>query len=138
MVEEFKTFASHGNVVDLAVGVIIGAIVASAVQDVLMPIIGAATGGLDFSNYYIPLSSKVQAGTACVQAKQHGAVIGCGQFITVAINLLIVAFVMFMVIRAMNGLRTKSEAKPETVADAPADVKILGEIRYILAVRTPA
>ena len=139
MLEEFKKFALRGNVVDLAVGVIIGAafgaIVTSAVQDVFMPMIGAITGGLDFSNYYLPLSSKVQAGAAYADAKKQGAVIGYGQFITVAINFMIVAFVLFLVIRAMNKLVTKEEAKPEAVAEVPADVKILGEIRDLLATR---
>ncbi|WP_375462324.1 large conductance mechanosensitive channel protein MscL [uncultured Methylobacterium sp.] len=142
MFEEFKTFALRGNVVDLAVGVIIGAafgaIVTSAVQDVFMPIIGAVTGGLDFSNYYIALSSKVQAGAAYAEAKKQGAVVGYGQFITVAINFMIVAFVLFMVIRAMNKLQTKEDAKPEAVAEVPAEVKILGEIRDILATRPTA
>ncbi|MBX9932191.1 MAG: large conductance mechanosensitive channel protein MscL [Methylobacterium sp.] len=139
MIEEFKKFALRGNVVDLAVGVIIGAafgaIVTSAVQDVFMPIIGAVTGGLDFSNYYISLSSSVQQGAAYVDAKKQGAVIGYGQFITVAINFMIVAFVLFLVIRAMNRLQVKEEAKPPTVAEVPADVKLLGEIRDILAMR---
>ena len=139
MLDEFKKFALRGNVVDLAVGVIIGAafgaIVTSAVQDVFMPMIGAITGGLDFSNYYLPLSSKVQAGAAYAEAKKQGAVIGYGQFITVAINFMIVAFVLFLVIRAMNKLVTKEEAKPEAVAEVPADVKILGEIRDLLATR---
>ncbi|GJD46430.1 Large-conductance mechanosensitive channel [Methylobacterium cerastii] len=139
MLEEFKKFALRGNVVDLAVGVIIGAafgaIVTSAVQDVFMPMIGAITGGLDFSNYYLPLSSKVQAGAAYAEAKKQGAVIGYGQFITVAINFMIVAFVLFLVIRAMNKLQTKEEAKPEAIAEVPADVKILGEIRDLLATR---
>ena len=139
MLEEFKKFALRGNVVDLAVGVIIGAafgaIVTSAVQDVFMPVIGAVTGGLDFSNYYIALSSAVQKGAAYADAKKQGAVIGYGQFITVAINFAIVAFVLFMVIRAMNKLTAKEEEKPEAVAEVPADVKILGEIRDILAAK---
>ena len=108
MFEEFKKFALRGNVVDLAVGVIIGAafgaIVTSLVSDIIMPIIGAVTGGLDFSNYYLPLSSKVQAGMAYVDAKKAGAALGYGNFITVAINFIIVAFVLFLVIRAMNTL----------------------------------
>ena len=140
MLEEFKKFALRGNVVDLAVGVIIGAafgaIVTSAVQDVFMPIIGAATGGLDFSNYYVPLSSKVQGGLAYADAKKQGAVIGYGQFITVSLNFIIVAFVLFMAIRAMNKLQHAEDAKPEAVAEVPADVKLLAEIRDILA-RTP-
>ncbi|MDB5647561.1 large conductance mechanosensitive channel protein MscL [Methylobacterium sp.] len=139
MLEEFKKFALRGNVVDLAVGVIIGAafgaIVTSAVQDVFMPMIGAITGGLDFSNYYLALSSSVQKGAAYADAKKQGAVIGYGQFITVAINFMIVAFVLFLVIRAMNRLVSKEETKPEAVAEIPADVKLLAEIRDILATK---
>ncbi len=139
MIEEFKKFALRGNVVDLAVGVIIGAafgaIVTSAVQDLFMPAIGAITGGLDFSNYYLPLSSKVQTGLAYAEAKKQGAVLGYGQFITVSLNFLIVAFVLFLVIRAMNRLQHAEEKKPETVAEVPADVKLLGEIRDILATK---
>lgn len=135
MLEEFKKFALRGNVVDLAVGVIIGAafgaIVTSAVQDLFMPVIGAITGGLDFSNYYLPLSSKVQTGMAYAEAKKQGAVLGYGQFVTVALNFMIVAFVLFMVIRAMNKLQKAEEKTPET----PADVKLLGEIRDILAAK---
>lgn len=137
MLEEFKKFALRGNVVDLAVGVIIGAafgaIVTSAVQDLFMPAIGAITGGLDFSNYYLPLSSKVQTGLAYSEAKKQGAVLGYGQFLTVSLNFIIVAFVLFMVIRAMNKLQHAEEKKPEAVAEVPADVKLLGEIRDILA-----
>src|SRR6516165_5417932 len=107
MLEEFKKFALRGNVVDLAIGVIIGAafggIVNSLVSDILMPVIGAVTGGLDFSNYYIPLSSKVTA-DSLVEAKKQGAVLAWGNFLTLVINFLIVAFVLFLVIRLMNQL----------------------------------
>ena len=100
MLEEFKKFVLRGNVVDLAVGVVIGvafgAIVASLVGDIIMPIVGAVTGGLDFSNYYLSLSSKVQQGAAYADAKKQGAVIGYGQFLTVAVNFLIVAAVLFL------------------------------------------
>ncbi len=141
MLEEFKKFALRGNVVDLAVGVIIGAafgaIVNSLVQDVIMPIIGAVTGGLDFSNYYIPLSSKVQTGLAYADAKKQGAVVGYGQFLTLAVNFTIVAFVLFLVIRAMNTLKSKEEAKPAPV-EVPPDVKLLTEIRDLLAKRPAA
>jgi large conductance mechanosensitive channel len=139
MLEEFKTFALRGNVVDLAVGVIIGAafgaIVNSAVQDLFMPVIGAVTGGLDFSNYYIPLSSKVQTGLAYADARKQGAVLGYGQFLTLTLNFLIVAFVLFLVIRAMNKLQNAQAAQPEKAAEVPADVKLLSEIRDILAER---
>lgn len=135
MLDEFKKFALRGNVVDLAIGVIIGAafgaIVTSLVGDVIMPIIGAVTGGLDFSNYYIPLSSEVKSGLAYEDAKKAGAVLGYGKFLTVALNFAIVAFVLFMVIRAMNRLKRAEDAKVETPAapEIPADVKLLAEIR---------
>ena len=139
MLEEFKKFALRGNVVDLAVGVIIGAafgaIVTSAVQDLFMPVIGAITGGLDFSNYYLPLSSKVQTGLAYAEAKKQGAVLGYGQFLTVALNFVIVAFVLFLVIRAMNQLQRAAAKKPAPVAELPAHVRILGESSDILATR---
>jgi large conductance mechanosensitive channel len=134
MLEELKKFALRGNVVDLAVGVIIGAafgaIGMSIVADVIMPVIGAITGGLDFSNYYLPLSSKVQSGVSYADAKKAGAVLGYGQFIIVALNFIIVAFVLFLVIRAMNQLMRK-EAKTDVAkpVELPADVKLLAEIR---------
>ena len=136
---EFKKFALRGNVVDLAVAVIIGvafgAIVTSVVQDIFMPIIGAATGGLDFSNYYLPLSSKVQTGLSYADAKKQGAVLGYGQFITAAINFLIIAFVLFVVIQGINRLKRKQDAQlaaEPAVTEIPADVKLLAEIRDIL------
>jgi large conductance mechanosensitive channel len=141
MLEEFKKFVMRGNVVDLAVGVVIGAafgaIVTSLVQDVIMPIVGAITGGLDFSNYYVPLSSKVQSGLAYVDAKKQGAVLGYGQFLTVAFNFVIVAFVLFIVIRAMNRLKRQQDAKVDVpkAPEIPADVKLLSEIRDLLAAR---
>jgi large conductance mechanosensitive channel len=135
MLEEFKKFALRGNVVDLAVGVIIGAafgaIVTSLVSDIIMPIIGATPGGLDFSNYYLPLSSKVQAGLAYADAKKEGAVLGYGNFITVAINFLIIAFVLFLVIRAINMMvsRNKKEQAAEQPPPPPAEVALLTDIR---------
>ena len=138
MLEEFKKFALRGNVVDLAVGVIIGAafgsIVSSLVADIIMPIVGAITpGGLDFSNYFVALSGKVDA-TSYAEAKKQGAVLGYGQFLTVTLNFLIVAFVLFLVIRAMVQLQRKEEAKPKP-PETPADVKLLTEIRDLLAKR---
>jgi large conductance mechanosensitive channel len=139
MLEEFKKFALRGNVVDLAVGVIIGAafgtIVASLVGDVIMPVVGAATGGLDFSNYFIPLSKNVTA-TSYIDAKKQGAVLGYGQFLTVTINFLIIAFVLFLAIRGINKLKKQEEDKPKA-PEIPADVKLLTEIRDLLA-RRPA
>jgi large conductance mechanosensitive channel len=135
MLDEFKKFALRGNVVDLAVGVVIGAafgaIVASLVADIIMPIVGAVTGGLDFSNYYMPLSSKVQSGLAYADAKKQGAVIGYGQFLTIALNFAIVAFVLFLIIRAMNKMKRAEDAKVDVpkAPETPADVKLLAEIR---------
>ena len=139
MLDEFKKFAMRGNVVDLAVGVIIGAafgaIVTSLVQDIITPIIGAITGGLDFSNYYLALSSAVQPGAAYEDAKKAGAVIGYGKFLTVALNFLIVAWVLFLVIRAMNRLKRQEDARLDVpkAPEIPADVKLLSEIRDLLA-----
>jgi large conductance mechanosensitive channel len=138
MLEEFKRFVLRGNVVDLAVGVVIGvafgAIVASLVGDVIMPIVGAITGGLDFSNYYLSLSSKVQQGVAYADAKKQGAVVGYGQFLTVAVNFLIVAAVLFLVIKAMNQLKRQEAAAPQA-PEPPPDIKLLTEIRDLLATR---
>ena len=115
MLEEFKKFALRDNVDDLAVGVIIGAafsgIVNSLVGDMIMPVIGAITGGIDFSNYYVPLSSKVTADTL-IEAKKQGAVLAWGNFLTVTINFIIIAFVLFLAIRALNQLVRKQEEKP--------------------------
>lgn len=139
MLDEFKKFALRGNVVDLAIGVVIGAafgaIVASLVADIIMPIIGAITGGLDFSNYYLALSSKVQSGLPYADAKKQGAVLGYGNFLTVALNFIIVASVLFAVIRAMNKLKRKQDEKVDVpkAPEIPADVKLLSEIRDILA-----
>ena len=139
MLDEFKKFAMRGNVVDLAVGVIIGvafgAIVTSIVEDIIMPIVGAVTGGLDFSNYYLPLSSTVQEGASYDDAKKQGAVIGYGKFLTVALNFLIVAWVLFFVIKAMNRLNRQEDAKADVpqAPEIPADVKLLSEIRDLLA-----
>jgi len=135
MLKEFREFAMKGNVVDLAVGVIIGAafgsIVTSLVGDVIMPIIGAVTGGLDFSNHFIPLSKAVTA-TNLVDAKKQGAVLAYGSFLTLTINFIIVAFVLFLVIRAMNTLKRKEEAAPAAPPKPSAEVELLTEIRDLL------
>src|SRR5262245_58461961 len=132
MLKEFREFAMKGNVVDLAVGVIIGAafggIVTSLVNDIIMPIIGML-GGLDFSNYFVPLAKNVTA-TNLADAKKQGAVLAYGSFITLIVNFLIVAFVLFLVIRAMNQFKRKEEAAP-----APKLTKqeeLLTEIRDLL------
>lgn len=133
---EFREFALKGNVVDLAVGVVIGAafgtIVSSLVDDLIMPLIGAATGGLDFSNYFLPLSSAVTA-TTLDAAREQGAVFAYGKFITAVIKFAIIAWVLFLVIKGMNTMKRKEEAAPPAVAETPADVKLLSEIRDLLA-----
>src|ERR1700720_2172968 len=110
MLEEFKKFALRGNVVDLAIGVMIGAafgaIVNSLVGDIITPLIGAVTGGLDFSNYFIPLSSKVTA-TSLAEAKKQGAVLAWGNFLTLAINFIIIAFALFLVVKAITKLKAQ-------------------------------
>jgi large conductance mechanosensitive channel len=135
MLEEFKKFALRGNVVDLAVGVIIGAafgaIVASLVGDIIMPVIGAVTGGLDFSNYFIPLSAKVTA-TSLAEAKKQGAVLAYGNFLTVTLNFMIIAFVLFLVIRALGKLVKKEAEKAPPVTKTE---ELLGEIRDLLKAR---
>lgn len=133
MLQEFREFAVRGNVVDLAVGVIIGAafngIVQSIVGDIFLPVIGAVTGGLDFSNYFVGLSSKVSADTL-VEAKKQGAVLAWGNFITVAINFLIVAWVLFLVVKGINRLRRQEAEKP--AAAATRQEVLLAEIRDLL------
>jgi large conductance mechanosensitive channel len=140
MFEEFKKLALRGNVVDLAVGVIIGvafgAIVTSLVNDIIMPLIGAITGGLDFSNYYAALSSKVQPGLSYADAKKQGAVLGWGQFLTVAINFLIIAWVLFLAIKGINKL--KKEEPPVPAPGPTPEVKLLTEIRDLLKNDRPA
>jgi large conductance mechanosensitive channel len=140
VVSEFREFIARGNVIDLAVGVIIGAafgkIVDSIVGDIFMPIIGAITGGLDFTNYFLPLSENVNA-TSLDQAKSQGAVIAWGSFVTVTINFIIIAWILFMVVKAMNRLRRKEDAKAgaDKPVEQPADVKLLAEIRDLLKQR---
>jgi large conductance mechanosensitive channel len=132
MLDEFKKFAMRGNVVDLAVGVIIGAafgaIVTSLVADIVMPVIGAVTGGLDFSNYFLPLSSKVTA-VSLDEAKKQGAVLAWGHFLTLIINFLIIAWALFVVVRGINRLYQPAEAP---AAAPPKDVQLLTEIRDLL------
>jgi len=125
---EFKEFAIKGNVMDLAVGVIIGAafgkIVDSVVNDLIMPLIGKAVGGLDFSNYFIPLAG--QTAPTLAEAKKAGAVFAYGNFITVAINFIILAFIIFLMVKQINRLK---KAAPPVVAATPEDVMLLREIR---------
>jgi large conductance mechanosensitive channel len=135
MLEEFKKFALRGNVVDLAIGVIIGAafgaIVTSLVGDIIMPVIGAVSGGLDFSNYFIPLSSKVTADTL-VEAKKQGAVLAYGSFLTVTLNFIIIAFVLFLAIRSLGKMVKKEAEKAPPVSKQE---QLLAEIRDLLKAR---
>lgn len=133
VMQEFKEFAIKGNVIDLAVGVIIGGafgkIVDSLVADVIMPVVSKIFGGLDFSNYYVGLSGQ-PAGLALAEAKKAGAVFAYGNFITVALNFVILAFVIFMMVKQINRLK-RSEPAPAPAAE-PEDVVLLREIRDAL------
>jgi len=135
MLKEFQEFAMKGNVVDLAVGVIIGAafgaIVNSLVGDIIMPIIGAVTGGLDFSNYFIPLKHGIDAGNLA-DAKKQGAVLAYGNFITLTLNFLIIAAVLFLVVRAMNQLKRRQAAVPAAPPKPSREEELLTEIRDLL------
>ncbi|MFZ0813766.1 MAG: large conductance mechanosensitive channel protein MscL [Bradyrhizobium sp.] len=135
MLKEFRDFAMKGNVVDLAVAVIIGAafgaIVNSLVTDVIMPLIGAITGGLDFSNYFLSLSSKVTAANLA-DAKKQGAVLAWGSFLTLTLNFLIVAFVLFIVSRVMTQFKRKEAAAPAAPPKTTREEELLTEIRDLL------
>lgn len=128
MLQEFKAFAMRGNVVDMAVGIIIGGafgkIVSSFVADVIMPPIGLLLGGVDFSDLAITLKS-AEEGQPAVMLKY-------GIFINTVIDFLIIAFAIFMVIKGMNALKKKEEEKPAAPPEPPADVKLLTEIRDLL------
>ena len=135
MLKEFREFAVRGNVVDLAIGIVIGAafgaIVSSLVGDIIMPIVGAVTGGLDFSNYFTALSSKVTA-DSLVEAKKQGAVLAWGNFLTVAINFLIVALALFLVVKGINSLRRQQAAEPAKPPAPTREEVLLTEIRDAL------
>lgn len=134
MLKEFKEFAMRGNVIDLAVGVVIGVafgkIVDLLVNDIIMPIIGAI-GGLDFSNYFLGLSKAVNA-PSLAEARRQGAVLAYGNFATVVVNFLIVAFVLFLIVRAMNALH---KAKPQAAPPPPKSEVLLEQIRDALVKR---
>lgn len=134
MLSEFKEFAVKGNVMDLAVGVIIGAafakIVDSLVGDIIMPIVGSIVGGLDFSNYFIPLAG--QTATTLAEARKAGAVLAYGNFITITLNFLILAFIVFVMVRQMNRLRHSAPPKAAPPAEPPVppeEIALLREIR---------
>jgi large conductance mechanosensitive channel len=133
MLQEFKEFAMKGNVIDLAVGVIIGAafskIVDSLVQDIIMPPIGKLLGGLDFSNYYLPLNGQ-DAALSLAEAKKLGAVLAYGNFLTILLNFIILAFVIFQMVRLVNKARRANEPAVAAEAAPPAeDIVLLREIR---------
>ncbi|MBL1406709.1 MAG: large conductance mechanosensitive channel protein MscL [Hyphomicrobiales bacterium] len=140
MLNEFKAFIMKGNVMDLAVGVIIGgafgAITKSLIGDVIMPVIGAVFGGLDFSNYFAPLSSAITE-TTLEAAKEQGAVLAYGSFITAVINFVILGFIVFMMVKAVNNLVKKEEVKPTVAPPAPSkDQVLLAEIRDALVAKS--
>jgi large conductance mechanosensitive channel len=135
MMGEFKQFAMKGNVIDLAVGVIIGAafskIVDSLVQDIIMPPIGKLFGGLDFANYYLPLNGQAY-GMALAEAKKGGAVLAYGNFLTVALNFIILAFIIFQMVRMINRLQRPAPVVAAPAPATPEDVLLLREIRDAL------
>ncbi len=132
IISEFKEFAIKGNVMDLAVGVIIGGafgkIVDSLVGDVIMPVVSKLFGGLDFSNYFIPLAG--QSATTLAEARKAGAVLAYGNFLTVTLNFIILAFVIFVMVKQMNRFRKeKPAAPPAPPAPTPEEIVLLREIR---------
>ena len=133
-ISEFKEFATKGNVMDLAIGVIIGGafgkIVDSLVGDIIMPVVGKVVGGLDFSNYFVALSG--QTATTLVEAKKAGAVFAYGSFITVLLNFLILAFIIFLMVKQMNRIKREAPPPPAAPAPTPEDVLLLREIRDAL------
>jgi len=135
MLKEFKTFIMKGNVMDLAVGVIIGGafatIVKSLTGDVIMPIVGAIFGGLDFTGYFTPLSGGITA-TTLDGAREQGAVLAYGSFITATVNFLILGFIIFLMVKAINSLMKQEEEAPSAPAPPPAQEVLLGEIRDLL------
>ena len=134
MLKEFREFALKGNVMDLAIGIIIGVafsgLVNSIVNDIIMPIVGVITGGIDFSNKFIQLAGDPQ--TTLEAARKAGATIAYGNFITLVINFIIIAWILFMIVKGMNRLKREKAVEPAPVA-TPEDVALLREIRDLLA-----
>lgn len=141
MMQEFKTFAIKGNVIDLAVGVIIGGafgkIVDSLVQDIVMPLVGKLFGGLDFSNYYLPLNNQ-DTHLALAEAKKAGAVFAYGSFITILLNFLILAFIIFQMVRLINKAKRAEPQSATPPAPSPEDIVLLREIRDALVKKVDA
>lgn len=140
MLNEFKAFIARGNVMDLAIGIIIGGaftlIVNSLVNDIIMPIVGAIIGSIDFSNFFVPLSGSVTA-TSLADAREQGAVFAYGNFLTVVLNFLILAWIIFLLVKAVNKMRASLEKQKneEPAAPLPVDVQLLTEIRDLLKQR---
>ncbi|MCL6250734.1 large conductance mechanosensitive channel protein MscL [Altererythrobacter sp. KTW20L] len=137
MLSEFKAFIAKGNVLDLAVAVIIGAafgtIVSSLTDDIIMPLVGSLVGDVDFSNLYVVLSGAVPEGTSLAAAREAGAnVLAWGNFISVAINFLILAFVIFLLVRQANKLMAKKEVEEAAAPTGPTEIELLTEIRDAL------
>ncbi|HMN19884.1 MAG TPA: large conductance mechanosensitive channel protein MscL [Ottowia sp.] len=132
MMQEFREFAVKGNAIDLAVGVIIGGafgkIVDSIVGDLIMPIVGKLIGGLDFSSYYIPLAGQA-AGLTLEEAKKSGAVFAYGNFVTILVNFILLAFIIFMMVKQINRLKKEEPAAPPAPEAPPEEVQLLREIR---------
>lgn len=139
MLQEFKKFAMRGNVVDLAVGVIIGAafskIIDSLVNDIIMPVIGRIAGGLDFTNYFIGLTEAASKAPTYDAARKAGAALGYGTFLTVTVNFLIIAWVLFLVIKAINRVSKAEEAAPSAPPPPSREEALLTEIRDLLKAR---
>lgn len=135
MINEFKDFIMKGNVMDLAVGVIIAGafalITASLVGDIIMPVVGAIFGGLDFSNYFIPLSDSVTA-TTLAEAKEQGAVLAWGNFLTTVINFVIIGLIIFWMVKAVKRMEAKKEEEPAAEPEPSAQEVLLAEIRDVL------
>ena len=140
MWKEFRDFISRGNVMDLAVGIIIGAaftaIVNSLVNDIIMPIIGRIAGGLDFTNYFIGLTPAASQAATYDAAKKAGATLGYGTFLTVTVNFLIIAWVLFLVIKGMNRVIKQEESAPPPPAPPTKEQELLTEIRDLLKARS--
>ena len=132
MMQEFREFAVKGNAIDPAIGVIIGGafgkIVDSIVGDLIMPVVGRIFGGLDFSSYYIPLAGQA-AGLSLAEAKKAGAVLAYGNFVTILVNFILLAFIIFMMVRQINRLKKADVPAPAAPAEPPEDVQLLREIR---------
>jgi large conductance mechanosensitive channel len=132
-VKEFKEFAIKGNVIDLAVGVIIGGafgkIIDSVIKDLVMPIIATVVGAPDFSNAYIPLKAGIPTGLPLAKAQEMGPVFAYGNFLTVAINFLLLAIVIFLMVKGINSLKRKQEALPAAPAPPSTTDQLLMQIR---------